>query len=57
MPILLDTEGKVALQYNVHAIPATFIIGKDGTVKKIQVGSKPEEEPAVRKLIADELKK
>lgn len=32
LPVLLDTEGKVAAQYGVNSYPSTFIINPDGNV-------------------------
>ncbi|MEX0777801.1 MAG: redoxin domain-containing protein [Phycisphaeraceae bacterium] len=39
MPILLDAQGSVADQYFVTGIPQTVIIGKDGKVAHVFVGS------------------
>ena len=39
LPVLLDLEGSVAKQYKADAIPETVVVGKDGTVKKVFVGS------------------
>lgn len=38
----LDEEGKIAKQYNVRGIPTMVIVGKDGKVKKVHVGSSAE---------------
>lgn len=38
MPILLDTEGKLAHAYRVMPIPMSVIIGKDGVVKRVHMG-------------------
>jgi hypothetical protein len=46
--VLLDGEGMVAGDYKVTGIPQTVIIGKDGTVKQIYVGSGHEKEIAAR---------
>ena len=36
--VLLDTSGSTTQQYNVRAIPTTFFIDRDGTIKDIQFG-------------------
>ena len=38
-PVLLDTNQAVALDYNVRAIPTTFLIDKDGIIQVIKVGA------------------
>ena len=38
LPVLMDREGEVAQKFNIHAIPQTIIIGKDGSVTKVFVG-------------------
>jgi peroxiredoxin len=48
IPVLLDGEGMVAGDYKVTGIPQTVIIGKDGKVKQIYVGSGHEKEIADR---------
>ncbi len=37
----LDEDGKIARTYNVRGIPTMVIVGKDGKVKKVHVGSSP----------------
>jgi cytochrome c biogenesis protein CcmG, thiol:disulfide interchange protein DsbE len=37
----LDKEGSVAKQYGVRGIPTMVIVGTDGVVKKVHVGSSP----------------
>jgi hypothetical protein len=39
MPVLLDPQGEMAQKYHISAIPETVVIGKDGVVKKILIGS------------------
>ncbi len=39
LTVLLDTQGSVAAQYKANAIPQTVIIGRDGTVQVVHVGS------------------
>ena len=38
-PVLLDTNQDVALEYNIRAIPTTFLIDKDGIIQVIKVGA------------------
>ena len=40
-PVLLDTSGTISDLYGVQAIPAMFIVGKDGIVKYAQIGFDP----------------
>lgn len=37
-PILLDRDGQVAKQYNVLALPTSFIIDRKGIVRAVNVG-------------------
>ena len=37
--VALDKNGKIGVLYGARAIPQTVIIGKDGTVQVIHVGS------------------
>ena len=39
LPVLLDTAGTVGKAYQADAIPETVVVGKDGVVKKVFVGS------------------
>lgn len=56
VPILMDTEGKVAEQYGVEGIPQTVVIGKDGKIRKIFVGYSDQLEDEVRSLIDKAMK-
>lgn len=39
-PVLTDTDGKTAQQYNIYAIPTTFFIDRNGMIKdKIEGGT------------------
>jgi len=38
LPVLLDTEGKVAGQYGIRAIPTTFFIDREGIIQDMKVG-------------------
>jgi peroxiredoxin len=40
--LLVDSEFKVADQLAVDAFPMTFVVGKDGRVRHVQRGYKPE---------------
>lgn len=39
IPVLLDEQSEVAKKYGVTGIPQTVVIGKDGKIKKVFVGS------------------
>ena len=39
VPVLLDTNDAVAVEYGVSGIPMTFFVGRDGTIKYIKRGS------------------
>ena len=38
-PVLLDTTQEIALEYNIRAIPTTFLIDKDGIIQEMKVGA------------------
>ncbi|HJV46576.1 MAG TPA: TlpA disulfide reductase family protein [Bacillota bacterium] len=44
LPVLLDQDGKVADQYQVRAIPTTFLIDKDKHIVKVVKGLHKEED-------------
>jgi thiol-disulfide isomerase/thioredoxin/outer membrane lipoprotein-sorting protein len=54
LPVVLDSDGAVAQTYKADAIPETVVIGKDGKVKQIFVGSGHEKEIAA--LVEKEMK-
>jgi len=37
-PILLDTDGKIAAQYQVRALPTTFFVDRDGNIHDMLIG-------------------
>ena len=37
--VLLDTDQKIASEYNIRAIPTTFFIDKDGIIRDVKVGA------------------
>lgn len=37
-PILLDTSGSVSAAYQVHSLPTTFFVGRDGIIQEIVIG-------------------
>ena len=39
--VLLDTDGAVASRYRVSAIPVTFLIDREGVIRKIKIGAYP----------------
>jgi peroxiredoxin/outer membrane lipoprotein-sorting protein len=53
LPVALDTDGAVAQKYKASAIPETVVIGKDGTVKQVFVGSGNED--AIKALVTKEM--
>jgi cytochrome c biogenesis protein CcmG/thiol:disulfide interchange protein DsbE len=52
LPILLDQQGSVARQYQLHSLPTSFFIGKDGIIKEIVVGG-PMSEALLESRIQD----
>jgi peroxiredoxin/outer membrane lipoprotein-sorting protein len=56
MPVLLDADGKVGRQYMVTGIPQLVVIGKDGQVKKVEVGYNPAHGEELRRFISEQLK-
>lgn len=55
IPVLFDAGGNVAKLYLVNGIPTKCIIGKDGTVKKYEVGFNPDGADELVKFIDQEL--
>lgn len=37
-PVLNDPDGALSRSWGVHAVPASFIIGPDGTIRFVEVG-------------------
>lgn len=55
---VLDADKSVGSKlYGVRGIPTQVVIGKDGVVKKVNVGFNPAGEAALKKLIEDEIAK
>ncbi|MGL4986164.1 MAG: TlpA family protein disulfide reductase [Treponemataceae bacterium] len=52
-PIILDPQGKISMQYNVQAIPTTYIIDKKGIIVEKKIGAMTEKqmEALVSKII------
>lgn len=53
-PVLLDSNGAIATQYDIQAIPTTFLIDSSGIVQEVRVGafqSTAEIEESLLKLI------
>ena len=48
---LLDSDGKVSTAYKVNGIPQTVVIGKDGLVKEVLVGTGPDSEEKLRSAV------
>lgn len=38
-PVLLDRDGKVSRSYQIRAIPTTFLVDKNGTIKAVKFGA------------------
>jgi thiol-disulfide isomerase/thioredoxin len=55
LPVLLDTDGVVNKAYKADAIPEVVVIGKDGIVKKVFVGTANEE--GIRAAVEAELRR
>jgi len=37
-PVLNDDDGRLSAAWGVHAVPASFIIGRDGKIRFVEVG-------------------
>jgi thiol-disulfide isomerase/thioredoxin len=53
VPVLMDTDGKVAEKYLVQGIPQTVVIGKDGVVKKVFIGAGPDTHEKLKQAVDD----
>jgi cytochrome c biogenesis protein CcmG, thiol:disulfide interchange protein DsbE len=53
VPILMDTDGKVAEKYLVQPIPQTVVIGKDGVVKKVFIGAGPDTHEKLKQAVEE----
>lgn len=42
-PVLIDADNKAAEAYHVEGVPTNVVIGKDGKIRYIESGFKPEE--------------
>lgn len=54
--VLLDPTGSVPGLYNPGKMPTSFIIGRDGTVKVVHEGFKPEDSATITAAIESALK-
>ena len=54
LPVLLDSAGAVGKAYKADAIPETVVVGQDGVVKKVFVGSGNED--GIKAAVEAELK-
>lgn len=52
----LDPHGKVADQYNVHVMPTSYLIDRNGGIHKVHRGFRLSDTPALEKMIQDALK-
>jgi thiol-disulfide isomerase/thioredoxin len=55
-PILLDSSGDVASQYNAYAIPTTYLIGRDGKIFARAVGARTWDSPEMIAMFRQVLK-
>ncbi|HYM82491.1 MAG TPA: TlpA disulfide reductase family protein [Candidatus Limnocylindria bacterium] len=53
-PIVLDEDGRLQQNYRVLAVPTTFLVARDGTIRKVQQGYRPGDTAALEAAI-DEL--
>jgi peroxiredoxin len=37
-PILLETNGQIAAQYELRSLPSSFFIDRDGTIQEVVIG-------------------
>ena len=44
VPVLLDADGQVGVDYGASSIPLTVIVGRDGKVADALIGLHPEED-------------
>jgi peroxiredoxin len=51
--VVLDSDGTVAKQYNVAAIPQTVLIDRDGGIVEVLIGASDENEELLRKKIEE----
>ena len=50
-----DADNYSSKNYKVNAIPCTLLIGRDGTVKKVWIGSNPGTADEIKKMVTDEV--
>ncbi len=53
---LLDSDGKISQDYKVTGIPQTMVIGKDGVVKNVFIGTAPDSEQKLHDAVAAAVK-
>ena len=37
-PILLDNDGAISRLYQLHSLPTTYFVGRDGSIQEVEVG-------------------
>ncbi len=47
-PVVLDPKQQATAAYRITSLPVTVLIGKDGTVQAVHVGTSPEERALIR---------
>jgi peroxiredoxin len=50
-PVVHDSDGQVRNQYNVAALPTTYLVGRDGKISGRAIGTRSWDEPGGRKII------
>lgn len=56
-PVLLDPSGNVARIYGIRGIPSTFILDRQGVVRKKVVGPMTWDDPAMVSYLEDLVKR
>lgn len=51
-PILLDRTGELANRYQMRALPTTFFVDREGTIRKVIIGG-PMDETTLRSTVDD----
>ena len=47
-PVVLDPEQRATAAYRITSLPVTVLIGKNGTVQSVHVGTSQEERALIR---------
>jgi hypothetical protein len=49
--VALDSRGAVGRQFHVQGIPQTVVVGRDGTIRHVHLGSSPDLESSLREVL------